>query len=142
MKLTPLKEQEILDEIREDIKFGRIYEGGVWIRLDILHKDWRSHSILFGAMASPSMSFNSDDPDELATTLFDLSMGNVVYKFDKKRGGPVDKGINGFGHAVVGYIVGIGPAHNLQTNLSGDIVETFVELMEDALECAGGGKGR
>lgn len=135
IKLPSIKESEILDEIRDHLRLGNIYQDGVWIRILVLRADWGSMIYHYGANP-PCHQSHVGTPEEMATTLFDLSMECQIYKFETIRGKVDDISISGYGNAVVGYDIYLVQSKDHQTNITGELVETFVELVEDSLECA------
>lgn len=135
IKLPSIKESEILDEIRDHLRLGNIYQDGVWIRIHELKDNWGSITYHFGANP-PCHPAHVGTPEMLATVLFDLSMECQIYKFETIRGKVDDISIAGYGNAVVGYDIYLVHSKDHQTNITGELVETFVELVEDSLECA------
>lgn len=135
IKLPSIKEIEILDQIREHLRLGNIHRDGIWIRIHELTDNWSSMTYHYGANP-PCHQEHVGTPEELATALFDLSMECQIYKFETIRGKVDDISISGYGNAVVGYDIYIVHSKDHQTNITGELVETFVELVEDSLECA------
>ena len=135
INLPSIKESEILDEIQEHLRRGNIHREGVWIRILELRADWGSMIYHYGANP-PCHPAHVGTPEEMATALFDLSMEYKIYKFETIRGGCDDISIAGYGFAVVGYDIYLVQSKDHQTNITGELVETFVELVEDSLECA------
>lgn len=135
IKLPSIKESEILDEIRDHLRLGNIHQDGVWIRIHELQDNWGSMVYHYGANP-PCHPSHVGTPEEMATALFDLSMECQIYKFETIRGKVDDISIAGYGNAVVGYDIYLVHSKDHQTNITGELVETFVELVEDSLECA------
>ena len=135
IKLPSIKESEILEEIQEHIHLGNIHRDGVWICIHELKDNWGSMIYYYGANP-PCRPSQVGTPEEMATALFDLSMECKIYKFKTMRGGIDDISIAGYGFAVVGYDIYLVHSKDHQTNITGELVETFVELVEDSLEYA------
>lgn len=133
MKFPTIKESEILDIIERDIRLGNIHQKGVWIRINEVRDNWGTMVYHFGANP-PCHQALVCTPEMLATVLFDLSMECKIWKFERIRGTAQEKSIAGFGVPVVGYDIYVGRSHDHQTNITGELVETFVELVEDSLE--------
>lgn len=115
-----LDPKRIIDEINDDFRVGSVCPG-LSLSFRVMNDDYSGASY---------MSFNSENSEELATSMFDMSLSKKIYDFRQTRK-MSEIGYNGFDDGIVGYQVCIcGLKRNETTsNITPELIEIFQEVL-------------